>query len=100
VAGPTRASSPTLPFPLKVINDLTYSTTVKHLSSIDIRKIELGGPPQAEQRAIAACLDRETAKIDALIRKIQDAISRLKELRTAVIFAAVTGKIDVRGQVA
>lgn len=57
-------------------------------------------PPQAEQRAIAAFLDRETAKIDALIAKVRQAIDHLKEFRTALISAAVTGKIDVREEVA
>ncbi|MGH7334822.1 MAG: restriction endonuclease subunit S [Candidatus Rokuibacteriota bacterium] len=52
--------------------------------------------PAQEQRAIAAFLDRETAGIDALVAKIREAIDRLKELRTALISAAVTGKIDVR----
>ena len=41
-------------------------------------------------------LDRETAKIDALISKFRQAIDHLKEFRTALISAAVTGKIDVR----
>ena len=53
-------------------------------------------PTIIEQRAIAAFLDHETANIDALIAKVQEAIDRLKELRTALISAAVTGKIDVR----
>ena len=53
-------------------------------------------PGVAEQRDIASYLDRETAKIDALVAKVQEAIDRLKELRTALISAAVTGKIDVR----
>ena len=53
-------------------------------------------PPHREQRAIAAFLDRETARIDALVAKVREAIERLKELRTALISAAVTGKIDVR----
>jgi type I restriction enzyme, S subunit len=57
-------------------------------------------PPEPEQRRIATFLDRETARIDALVAKIHDAIERLKELRTALIAAAVTGKIDVRGEVA
>ena len=50
----------------------------------------------AEQRAIAAFLDRETAEIDALIAKIHQALGHLREFRTALISAAVTGKIDVR----
>ena len=53
-------------------------------------------PSESEQHAIAAFLDRETTQIDALIAKVQEAIDRLKELRTALISAAVTGKIDVR----
>ena len=53
-------------------------------------------PDPAEQRAIAAFLDRETAEIDALIAKIHQALGHLREFRTALIFAAVTGKIDVR----
>jgi type I restriction enzyme S subunit len=53
-------------------------------------------PSECEQRAIAAFLDREMAKIDALISKIHEAIDKLKEYRIALISAAVTGKIDVR----
>jgi restriction endonuclease S subunit len=49
-----------------------------------------------EQQAIADFLDSETARIDTLVAKIRDAVERLKELRTALISAAVTGKIDVR----
>ena len=53
-------------------------------------------PPRAEQDRIAAFLDRETARIDALISKVHEATDHLKEFRTALISAAVTGKIDVR----
>jgi type I restriction enzyme S subunit len=53
-------------------------------------------PPLAEQEHIGAFLDRETMKLDALTTKVNEAIDRLKELRTALISAAVTGKIDVR----
>jgi type I restriction enzyme S subunit len=49
-----------------------------------------------EQRDIAIFLDQETAKIDTLISKIHEAINKLQEYRTALISAAVTGKIDVR----
>ena len=53
-------------------------------------------PPVPEQRAIAALLDQETAKIDAIAARVREAIDRLRELRTAFISAAVTGRIDVR----
>ncbi|MBU4305201.1 MAG: restriction endonuclease subunit S [Candidatus Omnitrophica bacterium] len=54
-------------------------------------------PPIAEQQAIAEYLDKETGKIDSLIDKVTQAIEILKEYRTAIISAAVTGKIDVKG---
>ena len=54
-------------------------------------------PPLQEQRAIAEFLDRETERIDALSARVESAIERLQEYRIALITAAVTGKIDVRG---
>lgn len=57
-------------------------------------------PPVPEQRAIAVFLDRETAKVDTMVAKVETAIDRLQEYRTALITAAVTGKIDVRRQTA
>jgi type I restriction enzyme S subunit len=64
------------------------------------REIATPLPPQRERHAIVTFLDGETARIDALVAKVREAIDRLKELRTALISAAVTGKIDVRGEVA
>ncbi|MDE1980696.1 MAG: restriction endonuclease subunit S [Betaproteobacteria bacterium] len=52
--------------------------------------------PEMEQRTIASFIDQEIAKIDTLIAKSEQAISLQKEHRTALISAAVTGKIDVR----
>lgn len=57
-------------------------------------------PPIEEQRAIMVFLDSELGKIDALVAKVVAAVDRLKEYRTALISAAVTGKIDVREEVA
>ncbi len=56
-------------------------------------------PTLSEQKEIADFLDHETAKIDTLIQKSSHAIDLLKERRTALISAAVTGKIDVRDSV-
>ena len=61
-----------------------------------LRSARFAFPPRGEQHAIAAFLDREAARIDALIAKVREAIARLREFRTALISAAVTGKIDVR----
>ena len=54
-------------------------------------------PDTNEQRAIVERLDRETAKSSTLIAESQSAITLLQERRAALISAAVTGKIDVRG---
>jgi restriction endonuclease S subunit len=54
-------------------------------------------PPSEEQDAIVDFLDSESSKIDRIINKIEVAIAKLSEYRTALITAAVTGKIDVRG---
>jgi type I restriction enzyme S subunit len=55
-------------------------------------------PPETEQVAIATLLDQETARIGSLVLRISEAIDQLTELRAALISAAVTGKIDVRGE--
>jgi type I restriction enzyme S subunit len=73
--------------------------TIDHLTAIQLNHYRFAFPPAHEQHAIAGLLDRETEKINALVAKVSDAIDRLKELRTALISAAVTGKIDVRGEV-
>ncbi len=49
----------------------------------------------AEQRGIVAFLDRETANIDALVAKVGATRDRLREFRSALITAAVTGQINV-----
>ena len=53
-------------------------------------------PSLEEQCGIVNFLDRETARIDALIAKTQHSIDLLKERRSAFITAAVTGQIDLR----
>ncbi len=80
----------TLPFSLKVVNDLTYYTTVKHLSLEDIKKTIFALPQGEELSNIVAFLDYETARIDRLIAQQQWLIELLKEKRQAVISHAVT----------
>ena len=70
--------------------------TIGNVNGQKFANVAIPTPPILEQRAIAAYLDRETAKIDILIAKIRQHIAKLQEYRTAVISAAVTGKIDVR----
>ena len=72
------------------------SATLPILDQGEIADIALGVPPLPEQAAIAEYLDEETARLDALVGKVEEAVERLQEYRTALITAAVTGKIDVR----
>ncbi len=67
----------------------------QRVTDLFIRDYRLPLPPLDEQRAIASYLDHETAKLDALIAKSQRLIDLLREKRTALISAAVTGKISV-----
>lgn len=59
-------------------------------------QVDLPIVPKDEQKAIASFLDIETSKIDSLSAEAEKAIKLLQERRTALISAAVTGKIDVR----
>jgi type I restriction enzyme, S subunit len=70
--------------------------TIRGINIRDLKRASLAVPSSVEQRAIAAFLDPETERFDALIAKVREAIDRLKEYRAALISAAVTGKIDVR----
>lgn len=65
-------------------------STIAHLTGEQLRKHRLPCPSAAEQRAIAAFLDRETAKIDALISEQEKLIALLAEKRQATISHAVT----------
>ncbi len=67
------------------------------LSLEDVREAPVLLPSVDEQRRIIAYLEAETAKLDALTAEAVRAIELLQERRTALISAAVTGKIDVRG---
>lgn len=57
-------------------------------------------PPLDEQRRIVAHLNEQTIKIDALITESERFMELSRERRSALITAAVTGQIDVRGEVA
>jgi len=64
------------------------------LGQHELENVEFALPPLPEQRAIAAFLDRETAKIDGLVAAQQRLIELLKEKRQAVISHAVTKGLD------
>lgn len=77
--------------------ELTFiQSTIQNVSAERYANLCIPLAPLNEQNIIAAFLDRQTEKIDTLVTKIETAIERLQEYRSALITAAVTGKIDVR----
>jgi type I restriction enzyme, S subunit len=72
-------------------------TTIEHLPAEKLRRYRFAFPPISEQVAIADHLDSDVARLDHLAAEAQRAIDLLQERRTALISAAVTGQIDVRG---
>lgn len=75
---------------------LTMGSTHQTIYMPDVGRFSTPMPPLSEQDRIIAFIRRKTAAIDALVAKVGQAITTLNELRTALIAAAATGKIDVR----
>jgi len=81
------------------VKDGSKQSTVTNLHLEKIAEFKIPVPPVEEQSEIVSYLDRETAKLDQLIVAAEAAVTLLQERRGALISAAVTGKIDVRGLV-
>lgn len=75
-----------------------FGSTRDKLTQDDMREIPVQLVPPQEQKAIVTYLDNETNKISILISKIEKSIEKLREYHATLISAAVTGKIDVRGE--
>jgi type I restriction enzyme S subunit len=75
-------------------------STASGIRSDRLRASQVLVPPLHEQRAICAHIDHVTAEFDAIDAAATKQIALLQERRAALISAAVTGKIDVRGHVA
>lgn len=71
--------------------------TIQNIGADRYATLPVPCPPLGEQRDITDYLDRETAEIDAAVADAREAIALSKERRAAVISAAVSGRIDVRG---
>jgi type I restriction enzyme S subunit len=76
------------------LNQYSVSAAQPGLSVEALSELVCPMPPLPEQHAIAAFLDRETAKIDALVEAQRRLIDLLKEKRQAVISHAVTKGLD------
>jgi len=68
--------------------------TIQHFTSDKFGSLRIAIPSLEEQRRIVSFLDRETAKIDALIEKKERLIDLLQEKRMALITQAVTKGLD------
>jgi len=72
------------------------SDSMQNIQQGTVRELVVAHPPLAEQDAIIGYVRREAAKLDQLAAKLKRHVDLLGEYRTALISAAVTGKIDVR----
>ena len=72
--------------------------TQPNISMGDLEQLFVVAPQTEEQAKILDYVDHEAGGFHLLGARVRDAIDRLKELRTALISAAVTGRIDVRGE--
>ncbi len=85
---------------LSYLEPLFTGVSVPHISEWQVRKFKMPIPPLDEQHRIVAYLDEQTSKIDTLIAETERFIELARERRAVLITAAVTGQIDVRGEVA
>lgn len=74
----------------------TTGVSVPHISPDQIASFVIALPPNDEQRKIIEFLDEELGRLTRLCWQSEQAVQLLKERRSALISAAVTGKIDVR----
>ncbi len=79
-------------------NSIFIQATIQNIGADKYQTLLVTQPSLNEQTEITDYLNRETAKIDALMAKVTDAIEKLKEYRTALISVAVTGKICITEQ--
>jgi type I restriction enzyme, S subunit len=79
-----------------IFESFLNATAVPMLSQQQIGNVRVIYPPLDEQRAIVSFVTAETAGLDTLTAEAKCAIALLQERRSALIFAGVTGQIDVR----
>ncbi|MFI8609450.1 restriction endonuclease subunit S [Pseudomonas sp. NPDC077649] len=75
----------------------TVGATSPHVNISTIINFQMMIPPQEEQARISNYLNKTLRNLDSLINESADAMGLLQERRSALISAAVTGKVDVRG---
>ncbi|WP_322041366.1 restriction endonuclease subunit S [Burkholderia diffusa] len=82
------------------LEQLATGSTALGIKGSKVGQVRLCLPPLDEQREIVRHIIAETSKLDTLKAEAEQAIELLKERRSALITAAVTGKINVSGSIA
>ena len=85
---------------VEVMRFLSNASTIGIMNQERTKEIAVAVPPAVDQGEIADFLDLETGKVATLTAEALRAVALLNERRSALIAAAVTGQIDVRGAVA
>jgi type I restriction enzyme S subunit len=86
----------TTPAQFFFLSKAKQTTNLASISSTSLMDLPVPQPPTDEQIAIVAYIELQTSHVDALAAKTERSIELLREHRTALITAAVTGKIDLR----
>ena len=84
----------------KWIESIQIQATIQNVSADKYNSFVIAVPPLEESYKIISYIKSNLKVFDTLVMKAESAIQLMQERRTALISAAVTGKIDVRGWVA
>ena len=76
---------------------LAKGATFREITLDMLRRFAVPFPPKSEQLRIASRINAEVCYLDRLVASVSELIHVIREYRSALISAAVTGKIDVRG---
>lgn len=80
---------------LELVDSSAHGTRV--LPMEEFARLALPVPPLEDQAGIVAAIEQKLDRLEATEKRAADMVALLQEHRTALISAAVTGKIDVRG---
>jgi type I restriction enzyme S subunit len=76
------------------------STNLASINQSNVRELPVPMPPAAERKAILDLVRSSAARVQALVRHAEEHIERLREYRSSLISAAVTGQLDCRAETA
>lgn len=85
-----------LPKPLKQINDVTPSVTVKHLSTKTVESIMIPLPPLEEQKRLIVLIESLFAKLDEAKEKAQAVVDGFETRKAAILHQAFSGELTAK----